>query len=363
MLAAARAIPILLSMSICWRDTKGTASARRGRAPPCTRWIFPELANSRRSRRIVSSETLYRLLRSAARTRPSLPSSSRMYWWRSSFRAIWPASASGFILAIARIHLVMHVYTCIIRLMHDTAKRSVIQGLSQKRSVRAVVFDYGNVLCLEQTPEDMKGMALVCGIPHERFSELYWKLRPPYDRGDIDGPAYWTAVVGQQELSLSSDQIATLIKLDSESITRPNQSAVQWAKLLHQEGFPLALLSNMPLELSRHVTKSFPSLSTFEYLIYSCDYGSIKPELAIFRNCLELLKAAPQDILYLDDRAENLEAAARLGINSVLFDTVEKTASRVESQFDIPVPSYGRCRQSSSQYSSTNRRPDRMESD
>jgi len=56
--------------------------------------------------------------------------------------------------------------------MHDTAKRSAIQGLSQKRLVQAVVFDYGNVLCLEQTLEDMKGMALVCGIPHERFSEL-----------------------------------------------------------------------------------------------------------------------------------------------------------------------------------------------
>jgi FMN phosphatase YigB (HAD superfamily) len=44
--------------------------------------------------------------------------------------------------------------------------------------------------------------------------------------------------------------------------------------------------------------------------------------------------------LYLDDRAENVEAAARLGINSVLFDTVEKTASRVESRFDIPIPSW-----------------------
>ena len=241
----------------------------------------------------------------------------------------------------ARIYVVMHVSTCMIQFMHDTAKCSPIQRLSQKLRVRAVVFDYGNVLCLEQTLEDMKSMALVCGIPHERFSELYWKLRPPYDRGDIDGPAYWTAVVGQQELSLSRDQIATLIKLDCESITRPNQGAVQWAKLLHQEGFPLTLLSNMPLELSRHVTKSFPSVSTFEYLIYSCDYGSIKPELAIFRNCLELLKAAPQDILYLDDRAENVEAAAHLGINSVLFDTVEKTASRIESRFDIPVPPSG----------------------
>jgi len=261
------------------------------------------------------------------------------------------------------MHLVVHVYACIIRFMQDTAKLSATQGLSQKRSVRAVVFDYGNVLCLEQTPEDMKGMALVCGIPHERFSELYWKLRPPYDRGDTDGPAYWTAVAGQQEVGLSRDQIATLIKLDSESIIRPNQGAVQWAELLHHEGIPLTLLSNMPLEPSRYVTKCFPSLSTFEHLIYSCDYGSIKPELSIYRDCLELLKLAPQDILYLDDRAENLEAAARLGINSVLFDTVEKTASRVESRFDVPVLSNGRSRQSSSQDRSTNRRPDRTESD
>jgi hypothetical protein len=49
--------------------------------------------------------------------------------------------------------LVMHVYTCIVRFVHDTAKRSVMQGLSQKRSVRAIVSDYGNVLCLEQTLE------------------------------------------------------------------------------------------------------------------------------------------------------------------------------------------------------------------
>jgi hypothetical protein len=78
--------------------------------------------------------------------------------------------------------------------------------------------------------------------------------------------------------------------------------------------------------------------------------GSIK-KMAAFRKSLvgRMFGAAPRDILYLDDRAENVEAAAGLGISSVLFDTVEKTASRVERRFDIPVPSYGRCRQSSSQ--------------
>jgi len=198
--------------------------------------------------------------------------------------------------------------------MHDSAKGGApLQGLSQKRTIRATVFDYGNVLGLEQTLEVVNGMALVCGIPHERFSNLYWKLPPPYDRGDIDGQSDWKAVIGQQEPGLRRDQVVTRIKLDTESINRPNQGAMQWAKLLHHEGFGLALLSNMPLERS--------------------------------------------------DRAENVEAAACLGINSVLLDTVEKTASRVESPFDNPVPTYGRCRQSSSECSPTHRRPDRMESD
>jgi hypothetical protein len=78
----------------------------------------------------------------------------------------------------------MHVYTCIIRFMHDTAKRSAIQGLSQKRSVRAVVFDYGNVLCLEQTLEDMKAMALVCGIADEPEYETLHVLDRDAARAD-----------------------------------------------------------------------------------------------------------------------------------------------------------------------------------
>jgi putative hydrolase of the HAD superfamily len=247
--------------------------------------------------------------------------------------------------------------------MHGTAKPGDIQGLSRKHSVQAVVCDNRNVLCLEQTLEDARGMALASGVPDERFSEPCWKLRAPYDRREIDGLAYWTAVVRQQELDLSRAQITTLIKLDGKSITRPNQGAVQWVELLHREGFPLALLSNTPLELSRYVTESFQNLPTFEYLIYSCDDRSIKRELAIYRNCLELLKAARQAILYLDDRAENSGAAARLGIHAVLFDTIEMSASSVANRFDLPVPDYGRCSQSNSQHRSTSRRSARTEPD
>src|ERR1700723_3946690 len=64
------------------------------------------------------------MLRSAARTRPSLPSSSRMFWWRSSFRALWSASVSGLIwhLRVARLQLHIRVYACIVRFVHRTAE-------------------------------------------------------------------------------------------------------------------------------------------------------------------------------------------------------------------------------------------------
>jgi hypothetical protein len=41
------------------------------------------------------------------------------------------------------------------------------------------------------------------------------------------------------------------------------------------------------------------------------------------------LPLKPFSHLGLDDRAENVKAAAGLGINSVLFDTVEKTGSNM----------------------------------
>src|ERR1700676_4354132 len=87
-----------------------------------------------RTRRIVSSENSYRLLRSAARTRPSLPSSSRMYPWRSSFRAIWPASASGFILSILHQNTLLCTY---IRTLSDLfiilPKRCATQGFCDNK--------------------------------------------------------------------------------------------------------------------------------------------------------------------------------------------------------------------------------------
>jgi len=111
--------------------------------------------------------------------------------------------------------------------MHDTAKRSAYQGLSQKRSV-----GQSSSITKRSLPRANAGgyerYGAQCAAFLMSILETLLEATAAYDRGDTDGPAYWTAIVGRQELGLSRDQIATLIKLDSESITRPNQGAVQW---------------------------------------------------------------------------------------------------------------------------------------
>jgi len=210
-----------------------------------------------------------------------------------------------------------------------------------KIPIRGVIFDYGNVLCHSQRPSDLEGMEQVCGIAMPRFRELYWKFRVPYDRSDLTAEAYWQTVAGEEGLVLSREQIAKLIELDVQGWARLNPKTVKWAEQLHRAGLRVGLLSNMPSDLSRYLVANGGWVSSFHHLTFSCDVRMVKPDPAIYKACLESLAVAPEEVLFLDDLAPNIEAAAKLGIHSVLFETIERTAAWVAERFDLPVPEFG----------------------
>ena len=214
------------------------------------------------------------------------------------------------------------------------------QGKSTQNKIklRAVVFDYGNVLCHPQQPSDVEGMAAICGLPVPRFQELYWKFRMAYDRADLNDDTYWNAVAREAGIAVSPSQIERLVPLDAKSWSRPNHASVQWVEQLRGAGLSLAVLSNMPIGISRYLMAHCDWFSFFHHLIFSCDVGRVKPEPEIYNHCLEKLDAVPAEVLFLDDIAKNVNGATSLGIHGLLFDTFENTISRVGGQFDLPMP-------------------------
>ena len=83
-------------------------------------------------------------------------------------------------------------------------------------------------------------------------------------------------------------------------------------------GAQLALLSNAPEPLARAIDRSRWSRH-FDHRYYSCRLGAAKPDPRAFELVLSDLGAQPDEVLFIDDRAENTRAAGDLGMHTITF--------------------------------------------
>src|SRR5437764_14964702 len=99
--------------------------------------------------------------------------------------------------------------------------------------IKAIIFDYGNVLCEPQPQEDVDAMAREAGVPADRFAEIYWRDRMVYDCAGFDASEYWSRVAGKQ---LDAPQVEKLVALDNKSWTHPRKTTLAWVDVLRQKG-------------------------------------------------------------------------------------------------------------------------------
>ena len=89
------------------------------------------------------------------------------------------------------------------------------------------------------------------------------------------------------------------------------------------EHYRLAMLSNDLSEWSNHLRKRHGLNEFFDEVIISADVRCRKPSEQIYDILLQRTGAQPDDCIFIDDSIENLEAAAKLGINTILYNRDE----------------------------------------
>lgn len=184
-----------------------------------------------------------------------------------------------------------------------------------------IVFDYAGVIGL--SPPDHVGALLpqAVGAEPERFWRAYWEHRPPYDRGEVTAAGFWREVCGRLDAPVDAGLVETLVVLDVRTWAHTNEETVGLLEELADGGTPLALLSNVPVELARMVDER-PWASLFRHRLYSADLQVAKPDPEIFHHLTARLGAPPGRVLFIDDREENVRTAHALGIRSLLFTDV-----------------------------------------
>ena len=203
-------------------------------------------------------------------------------------------------------------------------------------ALKALIFDYGNVLCLPQERADVQSMASIFGLGADEYAPLYWRDRYPYDAGKLDAFDYWQGVADQARRTLTAGEIEELRRIDIVSWCNPSVKMVDFARGVRAGGVRTALLSNMPMDLRTYLTSEVPWLPEFDHLTFSCDVKMVKPGAGIYRHCLAGLGVEPEEALFLDDRPDNVEAAHALGIHAIVFTTPCDAAAALDGRFDLP---------------------------
>ena len=100
----------------------------------------------------------------------------------------------------------------------------------------------------------------------------------------------------------------------------PYPDALQIAERLSRAGrYLMVMLNNESLELNLYRIDRFGLRQYFDVFLSSCFVGVRKPEEEIFRLALQVTQRAPEESVFIDDRAVNVECAQRIGMRTIHY--------------------------------------------
>ena len=107
--------------------------------------------------------------------------------------------------------------------------------------------------------------------------------------------------------------------LQAISLQEEVEPTVELIKELKAKGYKLYVLSNMSKEYIEYLRK-LPVFEYFDYQAVSCEQHLGKPDHKFYEYLLSHCNLVPSETIFIDDRKDNVEVAAELGIVPVHFD-------------------------------------------
>jgi len=208
-------------------------------------------------------------------------------------------------------------------------------------ALRAVIFDYGKVLTGPPDPAAYAELLRITGLSADRLDQFYWKDRNAYDEGKLTGLGFWRQIARDEGLKLDERAIEELNLWDARMWTRGDPAMLDWQLALKERGLLTAIVSNMGDSVHEHMVRELRWLSRFDVLVWSYQLRVAKPDPAIYRFALERLGTRAEETLFIDDKAENVDAAVALGMKGIIFSDIEKLhADLIDSGVsnELPLP-------------------------
>ena len=187
---------------------------------------------------------------------------------------------------------------------------------------RVVVFDYGEVISRSPNDPDRAAIVAISGCHDAEFWEAYWAHRDGLDQGTTSIPEYWRLVAADLGVTWKASTVHQLWIADFRSWWSLEPGTLDLIEELHEGGTRLAILSNAGFDFSSPFRRS-PMAQFFERVFVSAEMDAIKPDPAIYEEVAAELSIPLDRMVFIDNKVENTDAAAALGVTAHHFTSVE----------------------------------------
>ncbi len=198
--------------------------------------------------------------------------------------------------------------------------------------IRNIVLDMGNVL-FDYNPKAMTDYFLPNGSKEDKelflqefFNKEEWNDR---DLGILTDEEVYESVAKRLPARLHEPLRQCLQHWEKCMI--PFEEAREFVRYIREKGYGLYVLSNASTTFYAYFPK-FSPLYWFDGIVISSDIHLLKPDSAIYKYLLTKYGLKPEQCLFIDDRADNVEGARAVGMEAAVF---KENWQEIQAQFSL----------------------------
>lgn len=186
-------------------------------------------------------------------------------------------------------------------------------------NINALIFDLGGVIIDLDQAGTYRDFAYLSGKTTEEVQELaadqtFFK---DYEAGKIDDPTFRAHIRELLEIYHSDEEIDAVWNVMIKSIKRERLALIGEINKKYQ-CFVMSNTNDIHLRqimlIGDHIAPEGSFAGLFKQMYFSQELGVMKPDPAAWQPILDDHNLDPATTLFIDDKLENIEAAARLGI-------------------------------------------------
>ena len=188
--------------------------------------------------------------------------------------------------------------------------------------IHAIFWDVGGVLLTNAWDHTERAAALEqFHLDEEDFRARHEMVVSSFERGKISLDEYLDRTVFYRDRPFTRDEFRDYMF----SLSRPIPEVLAFARALaDSDKYLMGTINNESRELNLYRIRKFGLQTIFRLFISSCFVGLRKPESGIYRLAIEITQMNPEQCCFIDDRALNLECAAKLGMQTIQMKTLEQ---------------------------------------